>query len=438
MKFYQNIIIKFISQAFKIIPFIGINIIIAKLLGPEKKGEYELIILIPVLVASLANFGLPVSNVYFITKAKNSIKKIIGNTILINSFISVIFVVTLFHVLPFLCKYILQNIDLQLSRLVLISIFFLLSFNSLTKIFEGKKNFFLSSIYELFYTYIWFFLLLLIVFIKRVQLNTVVYIWIISIIFPFFALIIHLLKKYFIGFSLKLFKKQLSYGFIINLAMITSFLNYRLDIFLLGTISGLFYTGIYSIAVFGAEIIWRPVMYIANVLLPTSSSNTLKDNNYLTPIICRISFTISLIASLFGLVLGKYIIKSVLGISYASAYYSFIILLPGICIFSILRILAIDLIGRGKILINMYISLLSLIINIILNLIFIPLWKEKGASFSTTISYTLSSFVIIFYFKIKRGFRLIDMFLLKKKDIILLIDILKKIKDNNFNFKEIK
>ena len=102
MRFYQNILTKFILQIPRLLAALAISIIIARILGPEQKGAYELISLIPTIIVLIGNLGFPVSNVYFIAKKENIESKILGNTIFINLIISIISIISLYFLMPVL------------------------------------------------------------------------------------------------------------------------------------------------------------------------------------------------------------------------------------------------------------------------------------------------------------------------------------------------
>ncbi len=425
MNFYRKIFIKFLLQIPNYIGLIVIGILIARLLGPELKGEYEIIILIPSILIVFGNLGLPVSNVYYIAKYKRIESKILGNTLLINLIFSLIIITMLFLLLPVLKVKIWNNLDLDLSRIALFGIFFHLNFINFIKIFEGKKEFSISSLYELLYVILWLILIVTIFFVNKFKLQLTVYVWIISIFILFLIQFFHLIIKYKVKLSSNLIKNQLFFGVRVYLSQFFSYLNYRIDIFILGIISGFYYVGIYSIAVLSAEMLWKPTQQIVTIFLPFSSENKNKNNYLLTLFIARITFTIGLILGIIGIVFGKFLIILFFGKDFLPSYISFIILIPGIVIFNIARILAIDIIGQGKPEINIYFLLTSLILNIILNIILIPLLNEIGASIATMISYFFVTLLFIWYYRRKYKFNLKDILIIKKEDFILLKEKIK-------------
>ncbi len=432
MKFYQNILIKFSTQFFKIIPFIISNILLAWMLIPEQKGEFEILITIPKLTFFIFNLGIPACNVYLIAHEKNKEKYLLGNSLLISFFLSIFFSILLYFILPYILIIFKKDINLELARIILISIFFIFTFRVLNRIFEGKKDFIYSSLYELLISFLWSVLLvILFLFHFDSSLRLIVYVWMLSLILPVFPIFIHLFIRYNIGFSKKLLIKQFLFGFKMHLSQVVLSLNYHLDLLSLGILSSLNSVGIYSIALFGSEIISRPAVYIATVLFPTVSSNTEKQNNQLTPFICRITIFITFLLGFFALLFGKLFII-LFGKNYINALYPFYILVVGTIIFSATKILSTDIIGRGKPEVNFFIFLSSIIFDIILNIILIPFFHEIGAAIATSMSNFLCAVIFLLYFKFKLNFYMFDLIILKKSDIILIVTtIIKKIKKNN-------
>jgi len=425
MRFHQNIIVKFTTQIIKGLPFLITNLILVKLLNPNLKGEYEIIILIPTMIIFLFNLGLPASNVYLTAHSENIENKLIGNTIFSNFILTVILSISLIFLHPIIIRTYYKDINADISGLALLSFFFLLNYVALLRILMGKKEFIISGIFEIFYSYIWLLLLLIVLFFKINKLNIIVSLWLVNIIITSLLITFYIIKKYSIRISLPLLKEQITYGIKIQLANIIELLNYRTDIIMIGAIKGLYYTGIYSVGVFLAEIATKPILYISQVFFPTVSSNTDKQNNAMTPLLARISIFFTIILCLVILTFSKLIITFMFDKSYYPSFNTVLFLLPGVIFHCAAKILSIDSIGRGKSGINLYFFLVSYILNIILNLILIPIYNDIGAAVATTTSHLISAVLFIIYYVTIRKYKIFDLIILKKSDILLIINIIK-------------
>src|SRR3989344_3580733 len=68
-------------------------IIVARVLGPEGKGIYSLILLIPGLLMVLGSFGIESANVYFIGKDKYKTKDIVANSLILSFALGIILII---------------------------------------------------------------------------------------------------------------------------------------------------------------------------------------------------------------------------------------------------------------------------------------------------------------------------------------------------------
>jgi len=74
------------------------------------------------------------------------------------------------------------------------------------------------------------------------------------------------------------------------------------------------------------------------------------------------------------------------------------ILLPGIVALSVGRVLANDVAGRGRVMLNNYAGLVTVATNVILNILWIPKYGIAGAALASTGSYTLAFFTQLFLY----------------------------------------
>ena len=192
------------------------------------------------------------------------------------------------------------------------------------------------------------------------------------------------------------FKDAFKYGFKVYLGNVIGFLHYRIDIFLINIFLNPIAVGFYSIATVLSERIWLVSQSAGMVLFPKVSSETdEKRLNNFTPLVCRNVLLITAIGAILLFVLGHWIIILFYSEKFLNSVLLFKILLIGAVTMSGWRVLANDLYGRGRPELNIYISLASVTLNIILNILWIPKFGIAGAAWATSISYTFAFVVII-------------------------------------------
>jgi len=433
MRFHQSLIVKFITLLLRAFPYIAVNIIIAKMLTPALKGQFEIAVLIPIVLAYVLNIGIPLSNIYYTAKNKRNAKYIAGNSLLLNFFATVIIYAVLYFYLGFILKKFYPDVNINHVKIALIAQFFLLNFNALLSIYLGKKEFIKSSVFELLFTLIWFLLAAFLFIIRKNSIELLIIFWVCNIVVNCIIILIFIIKEDSISFSSEILKDQISYGLKVYAVNIILILNYKTDLIMLGAISGMHYTGVYSVTIFLSELISKPISYMATVFFPQIVSNADNEKNSLTAMVSRFTFFITIAAGLIILFFNKLIINLFFDKSYYHAINTLIFLIPGIIFYSVVRVLAIDTNGRGETNVNIAIFSISYIINIILNLILIPHFNDAGAAISTSISYIITFIFFLLFFKFKRKININDILLIKKSDIKLINDIITGYKNKFIN-----
>ncbi|RKY82858.1 hypothetical protein DRQ11_13920 [candidate division KSB1 bacterium] len=149
----------------------------------------------------------------------------------------------------------------------------------------------------------------------------------------------------------------------------------------------------------------------------------------LTPLVARNTLLITMLGAFVVFLLAKWLILLLYSEKYLPSVEPLQILLIGIVAISISRVLTNDIDARGKPMINTYITLVALIANITLNVIFIPKYGVIGAGWATSLTYALNSVIkILVYCKLSGNF-VSDVILFKKSDIKLYLDALTTVND---------
>ena len=84
--FAKNLLNVLGTKIFIYIWTLGGSVFIARILGPEKKGELALVISIYSIGIQILNMGLHSSNTYYISQDKNNTKYALGNSLIITLF----------------------------------------------------------------------------------------------------------------------------------------------------------------------------------------------------------------------------------------------------------------------------------------------------------------------------------------------------------------
>jgi O-antigen/teichoic acid export membrane protein len=230
-----------------------------------------------------------------------------------------------------------------------------------------------------------------------------------------------LIKESFSPSTKHTIKQTFSYGWKNELNNLLQFLNYRFSYFIILFYSNDFYSvGIFSVGIAITESIWIFSKSISiNQFAKIINSGDTSESLTLT----RLSLKLSTVAS--AVVLGIFIVLPqsfygfIFGAEFTSVKLILILLSPGILSMAISGIYAHYFSALGKQNILVIKSFIGSFSNIILSVLFIPLWNLKGACVAVAISYILSSLYLAIAFYKNTRFQFSD-FIISPKDFAIL------------------
>jgi O-antigen/teichoic acid export membrane protein len=432
MDFTKNVISRFVCRIIALIASIALSIVIARVLGPTGKGVYAMIFLISSLLYLLGSFGIDTANTYFTGKKSFKLKFLVSNSLFFGlcNGIGLILIFLLFYY--FFGNLFFKGINPSFIYLVLITVPFTLITNYLAGILLGKQK-----IKELNWIMVFTSLanlvgvvLLLLIF-KKGILSLILLSILISIINSLISIsLVSKFAKIKFSFYPKAFKLCFNFGIKGYLADIIMFLNYRLDMVLVNFFMNITQVGFYSLAVNIAEMMWYLPKSIFTVLFSEVASQK-GNSGELTARVCRINTFILILLSISVILFARLGIKILYGSNFLPSLLPLLLLIPGIIFIGMISPIAGYRIGIGQIKYAPKINIITLIINISLNLILIPKLGISGAAIATSISYLGTNIMESYLFKKFSGISWKDTFVIKKGDFIFFKNLLFRIISRN-------
>ena len=209
------------------------------------------------------------------------------------------------------------------------------------------------------------------------------------------------------------------------------FLNYRLDVFVVGFFAGATSVGRYTLAVSLGQLLWLMSNSVATVLLPKvaaatdagdsapdtadTASNTVSHTARLT----RLALWATGVGAIALALLATQAIPLLYGEAFRPSISALLWLLPGIVVFSVANVLAAYIAGIGKPHLNLWVSGISLVITIALDLLLIPKLNIVGASIASTVSYSVSALILMIFFIRQTGASMQQILLPNSEDLDL-------------------
>jgi O-antigen/teichoic acid export membrane protein len=205
------------------------------------------------------------------------------------------------------------------------------------------------------------------------------------------------------GTGSRSFADTIKYGLKAHLSNIITFLNYRLALYLVSYMLGTEATGQYVLSIQLAEVLWLISSAASMVVFPESAAHS-KSRAELRKMITKIAgsvFQITFAGALIAAAAAPFAIPWIFGKAYEGAVVPFIILLPGIVMWSYMSVLSNSLAGMGHQKVNILSALLCLSISIVGSLLAIPIFGVHGAALASTLAFSITTvFTVVMYLRI--------------------------------------
>ncbi len=195
----------------------------------------------------------------------------------------------------------------------------------------------------------------------------------------------------------------LRFGLRAHLSNVITFLNYRLALYLVSFMLGATAVGKYALSVQLAEVFWLVSSAAAMIVFPESAAKG-RSPAQLQRMIGQVALTVVLITgtgALLAGILAPLAIPWIFGPAYAGSVVPFVILLPGVVLWSYMSVISNSLAGMGCQGVNIRGALLCLTINVVGDVLAIPHWGMRGAALASTVAFSCTAlFTVLAYKKI--------------------------------------
>jgi len=406
-----------------------IQAVVARVLGPQGKGQLSLIFLLVSMTALLGNGGIGIANVYFIGRKKYELQEILGNSLLAAVVSGPLLTLAFCTASPYLRETFLNNeVDQLLLILASLAIPFILANQYLTNILLGLLRIARMSLVTIFQSLSLFLFYLAFMVVLDLGLKGAVMGSVLSFVSGT-ALAIFLLRE---DVQIRPMHKKglliesITFGLKGQVGNILQFFNYRLDYFLVSLLAGVTNLGFYATAVTLAEFIWYIPNALATVLFPTVAAADEETAKDFTPRVCRHTILIGVATGLGMFLASRYLIILIYTESFLPSLYPLWVLLPGIIVLGWAKIMTSDLAGRGKPHYNSLVAAISLVVTLLLDLGLIPRSGIVGAATASSLAYTLSAVLAAYAYLRISGASWWQVLIPQKSDLMVYLDSSRK------------
>jgi len=283
-----------------------VGLIVARLLGPEGRGQYALLVLVPTILVQLLSLGLGQANTFFLGRRRAPAGPIAANSLLLGGIGGTVAVAAFLVAWKAWQPSLLPGISLSLLALSCLAVPFALVhfFASFALLGLGQIKRFgalllIEGVGQLGYLAIFLILtdwgLLGAILAWSLTTTTCALVAVVWLVRP----VVATLRP-----DRSLLKETLSYGLRIYPAAIMQYLNLRFDQLLVEYLAGAVPLGLYAAAVSMTEAAWQVPIALSTVLFSRVTTTTDRHADIATPRVLRATVAIALVECALLLLLG--------------------------------------------------------------------------------------------------------------------------------------
>jgi O-antigen/teichoic acid export membrane protein len=397
---------------------LAVSLALARLLGPGGRGQYAVAILVPGTLYAIATFGLPSSTTFYSGRGR-SLRSLSRVTLIMVAAASVWLIALGLVALPLLEKNLLSAAPDSLLRLMLIAIPFQFGASLMGSILFGRQRVKGYNMVMVAQAGVLFVLVILLVGVLHRGVYGAVFAFLATTAGASVAVFFELRRAVAAdepGREPVHFRELLTYGMKLYPSVITSFFNFRADVFLLSwLLASDSQIGFYAVAVSLAEMTFYVPDSVSAIFFPRVAATTRQDADASAAQVCRITLLITMAVAVAIVPAALVVFHTILP-DYTASIPALIVLLPGVVSLSVSKVLAGYLTGLGRPVPVGVAATIAVLANVVVNILVIPVWGIVGASAASLLSYSLNAAVLVFFASRASGHSPLDFFVPRPAD----------------------
>jgi len=419
--FVSGVALTFATRLLMLAGVVGSSIVVARWLGPEGFGTLAVLNATVALTLQIASAGLPSANTYFIARDRQKLGSVWANAILfalVIGSLSALIVFALGRLNPSLFGGAPANLlgiaafSVPFQLLILLGLNVLLAVNRI-----GQMNLLdcLSPVFSLFNA-----ILALAVLgtglTVLVTFNTGAAILISLFLLGAVGKVLWVQKERRAARpDFVLLKTMLRYAIKFYISIMAGFVIFRADLLIVNYFRGAGQAGVYAVASQVSFLLLMLPGVIATLLFPRVASQPHPRGEFAVQVTRNASLMMLVICLVAAA--GSFALPLIYGARFAEATMQLLILLPGVYLVGLESVLVQHFTGTDLPAAIPGFWVVTLLVNLALNLAFVPAFGARAAALNSTLSYALIFFLVAWYFCRKTGRRPAEIFLPRLDDL---------------------
>ena len=398
--FASGVAVTFATRLLILACVLGSSVVVARWLGPEGTGALAVLNVTVALALQLGSAGLPSATTYFVAKDRSAFAQVWISGIMFSFTAGVLIAVgliTIANVRPDL----FNGVSARLIAIVAISVpFQLLTLLGLNLLLAIDRIKLMNSLDALSSVLIFVNSIFVLLIWRRnltvlVCFNTAAAI-VLAVVLIWFVSRLSRRQRSTGARGLSVLRQMLGYGLKFYVSIFASFVIFRADLLIVNRFRGAQAAGVYAIAAqFSFLLIMLPGV-IASLLFPRVASRQDETAAYAVDVTRHTSFIMMIVCVVAAA--GSFALPVVYGARFADATIQFLIMLPGIFFISLESVLVQHFTGTGLPAIIPGFWIVTMFVNLGLNLALVPIWGARAAAINSTVSYALIFVLVTAYF----------------------------------------
>ena len=419
--FTSGVALTFATRLVMLCGVIGSSIIVARWLGPEGLGALAVLNVTVALALQIGSAGLPSANTYFISRDRKRLGPVWANALVFafaaGSVLTVAVLLiaridpSLFGRVPYrLIAIAALSIPFQLLMLLGLNVFLAVDRIDLLNLLD------LATPTLLLINAIVALVILGLGLGALVSLNTLAVIILALLMIAFVAREQARQKERNpCRPNFPLFKRMLRYGGKFYISIVAGVVIFRADLLIVNHFRGTAEAGVYAVASQVSNLLMLLPGVIATLLFPRVASDPDPRGEFAIQVTRHASFAMLLMCA--AAAAASFALPLVYGPRFADAPIQLLILLPGVYLVSIESVLVQHFTGTGLPVAIPIFWLITMALNLGLNLALVPAWGARAAAANSAVSYALIFILVAVYFCMKTERRPAEIFLLRRSEL---------------------
>jgi O-antigen/teichoic acid export membrane protein len=375
------------------------SVLLARLLGPEGRGLFALVLLLPELATSLGLFGVDQANVVYAGLEPENRRALVGQSTVIAVVLGSVIAVAgvAFFVLGAPGSQMLVHGPLWLYVLPLAVVPGNLVSEYWGSVIRGMNRIGLLNAVDVGMKVAS--LVLVLAFVGWLRLDVAGAVWADTIMHIGGVLVMAFFLRHVKvwgrpSFDWLLWKRTVRFAVPAHCSTIMTYVNYRIDQFIVAMMLPPEQLGYYVIAVALAERLWMLTGAVAGPLLPHLTNSPNRDPA-VSAVVSRHTLVWTGAACFFVFVFADFVVRLLYSAEFSPSVAPLRWLLPGILTLSVGKVIVAELVARKRLMYMLWVSIVTAILNIVGNIMLIPSMGIAGAALASTVSYTVTSALIV-------------------------------------------